>query len=118
MSNAHCAEAPSGGLGERPSFDCRAAHVHRWPNHRSRQQRAERRKGKRADYILRYRRDFPIAVVEAKAESEEAAMAVQQAKEYAEILKLRFAYGTNGRTIIEFDFITGLERGPHLILKR
>ena len=37
-------------------------------------------------------------------------MAVQQAKEYAEILKLRFAYGTNGRTIIEFDFITGLER--------
>jgi type I restriction enzyme R subunit len=28
--------------------------------------RAERRKGKRADYILRHTRDFPIAVVEAK----------------------------------------------------
>lgn len=28
----------------------------------------KRGKQKRADYILRYRRDFPIAVVEAKAE--------------------------------------------------
>jgi type I site-specific restriction endonuclease len=35
--------------------------------------KAERRKGKRADYILRYTRDLPIAVVEAKAEGEEAA---------------------------------------------
>ena len=33
-------------------------------------ERAERRKGKRADYILGYRRDFPIAVVEAKSEEE------------------------------------------------
>jgi type I restriction enzyme, R subunit len=29
--------------------------------------RATRKKQKRADYILHYRRDFPIAVVEAKA---------------------------------------------------
>jgi type I restriction enzyme R subunit len=72
--------------------------------------KAERRKGKRADYILRYTRDFPIAVVEAKAESEEAATGLQQAKDYAEILKLKFAYAANGRTIIEFDYITGLER--------
>lgn len=27
--------------------------------------RAERKKGKKADYLLRYTRDFPIAVVEA-----------------------------------------------------
>src|SRR6266404_7955476 len=47
--------------------------------------RAERRKGKRADYLLRYARDFPIAVVEAKPESEEAAAGLQQAKDYAEI---------------------------------
>jgi len=32
--------------------------------------KAVRRKGKRADYILRYTRDFPIAVVEAKPEEE------------------------------------------------
>jgi len=72
--------------------------------------RTERRKGKRADYILRYTRDFPIAVVEAKSEGEQAATGLQQAKDYAEILDLKFAYATNGREIIEFDRITGLER--------
>ena len=35
---------------------------------------------------------------------------MQQAKDYAEILKLKFAYATNGKEIIEFDYITGLER--------
>ena len=72
--------------------------------------RAERRRGKRADYLLRYTRDFPIAVVEAKAEYKQAADGLQQAKEYGGILSLRFAYATNGQEIIEFDFITGLER--------
>jgi type I restriction enzyme R subunit len=38
---------------------------------------ATRRPGKRADYILRYTRDFPIAVVEAKPESEPAAQGLQ-----------------------------------------
>src|SRR6266567_661655 len=71
---------------------------------------ARRRAGKRADYILRYTRDFPIAVVEAKSEDEPAATGLQQAKDYAEILNFKFAYATNGKTIIEFDYITGLER--------
>jgi type I restriction enzyme R subunit len=75
-----------------------------------RDNRAERRRGKRADYLLRYTRDFPIAVVEAKAEYKKAADGLQQAKEYSGILSLRFAYATNGPEIIEFDFITGLER--------
>jgi len=34
---------------------------------------------------------------------------MQQAKTYAHILGLKFAYATNGTTILEFDFITGLE---------
>src|SRR5262245_28341497 len=71
---------------------------------------AERRQGKRADYLLRYTHDFTIAVVEAKAEYKSAADGLQQAKDYAEILGLKFAYATNGEEIIEFDFITGLER--------
>ena len=70
----------------------------------------QRKKGKRADYLLRYTRDFPIAVVEAKSENEEAATGLQQSKDYAEILKLKFAYATNGIEIIEHDYITGLER--------
>jgi type I restriction enzyme R subunit len=72
--------------------------------------KAERKKGKRADYLLRYTRDFPIAVTEAKAEYKKAADGLQQAKDYAEILDLKFAYATNGKEIIEFDFIAGIER--------
>jgi type I restriction enzyme R subunit len=34
---------------------------------------------------------------------------LQQAKEYAEMLGLKFAYATNGRDIIEFDYFTGQE---------
>jgi type I restriction enzyme R subunit len=69
-----------------------------------------RLKQKRADYLLRYTRDFTLAVVEAKAEDHDAGEGMQQAKEYAEILGLKFAYATNGKRIFEFDFTTGLER--------
>ena len=68
-----------------------------------------RREQKRADYLLRYTRDFPVAVVEAKPESDSPGKGLQQAKEYAEILGLKFAYATNGRQIIEFDYLTGQE---------
>lgn len=64
---------------------------------------------KRADYLLRYTRDFSIAVVEAKPEGAPTGTGLQQAKEYAEILGLKFAYATNGHEIIEFDYITGVE---------
>jgi type I restriction enzyme R subunit len=79
---------------------------------------------KRADYLLRYQRNFPIAVVEAKPDEDPAGDGVQQAKEYAEILGLKFAFATNGREIIEIDFINGLETlredfpTPHELLQR
>lgn len=72
-------------------------------------QSAKRRTKKRADYLLRYTRDFALAVVEAKPESEAAGAGLQQAKDYAEILGLKFAYSTNGHEIVEFDYFTGLE---------
>lgn len=68
-----------------------------------------RRPQKRADYLLRYRRDFPIAVVEAKAAFKNPGDGLQQAKEYAQILGLKFAYSTNGYGIVEHDFLTGIE---------
>ncbi len=70
---------------------------------------ARRLDRKRADYLLRYTRDFLIAVVEAKPESDPPGTGLQQAKDYAEILGLQFAYATNGHWIIEFDFLTGRE---------
>lgn len=72
--------------------------------------RVRRRKQKRADYLLYYARDFTIAVVEAKASYKSAGDGLQQAKEYAEILGLKFCYASNGKDIIEFDFTTGQER--------
>ena len=65
---------------------------------------------KRADYLLYYRRDYPLAVVEAKEAGLSAEAGVQQAREYAEILGLKFAYATNGHRIIEIDYTTGTER--------
>ncbi len=65
---------------------------------------------KRADYLLNYTRDFPLAVVEAKAAYKLPADGLQQAKNYAEMLGLKFAYATNGQGIVEYDYFTGLER--------
>ena len=72
--------------------------------------KVRRGRRKRADYLLRYRPDFPIAVVEAKARYKDAAEGLQQARDYAETLGLRFAYATNGTTLIEVDYTTGVER--------
>src|SRR5690606_18129105 len=72
--------------------------------------KARRAKQRRADYLLYYRRDFPVAVVEAKEASLPAENGVQQAREYAEMLGLRFAYATNGHRIIEIDYTAGTER--------
>ena len=72
--------------------------------------KVRRGKQKRADYLLYYRRDFPLAVVEAKEIGLPAETGVQQAREYAEILGLKFAYATNGHRIIEIDYTTGTER--------
>jgi type I restriction enzyme R subunit len=68
-----------------------------------------RKPPKRVDFLLRYSRDFPLAVIEAKAAYRTAADAVQQARSYAEMLGLKFAYATNGQDIIEIDYFTGKE---------
>jgi type I restriction enzyme R subunit len=83
-----------------------------------------RQKGKKADYLLRYEESFPIAVVEAKDEDHEPAAGLQQAKDYARILGLSFAYSTNGHGIEEWDFTTNTQRAltayptPHELWQR
>jgi type I restriction enzyme R subunit len=66
-----------------------------------------RKKGNKADYLLRYRPDFPIAIVEAKPDWKLPGDGLQQAMDYAEILDLKFAYSTNGSGIVEHDYTTG-----------
>lgn len=71
---------------------------------------AKRGKPKRVDYLLSVSRDYPLAVVEAKAEYLSAAQGLQQAIDYATVLRLPFAYSTNGMGIVERDLLTGQER--------
>ena len=54
------------------------------------------RKGRHWAFLLQYTRDFTIAVVEAKSEDRPAGEGLQQAKEYAQVLGLKFAYSTIG----------------------
>ena len=68
-----------------------------------------RKPQKRADYLLRYKPNLMIAVVEAKASLKNHRDGLQQAKEYAQILDLKFAYSTNGKGIVEHDFLSGRE---------
>ncbi len=63
----------------------------------------------RADYVVEYRPGLPIAVVEAKREYAIPGKGLQQAKNYAQLLDLPFAYSTNGNGIVEDDRDTGLE---------
>ena len=58
---------------------------------------------KKADYILSYKPNLPLAVVEAKDNNHTIGAGMQQALEYAEILDLPFAYSSNGDAFLEHD---------------
>ncbi len=58
---------------------------------------------KKADYILFYKPNIPIAVVEAKDNNHSIGAGMQQALEYAEILDVPFAYSSNGDAFLEHD---------------
>lgn len=69
-----------------------------------------RGKAKFADYMLYYNRATPIAIVEAKDANHSVSHGMQQAKEYAEMMDIPFAYSSNGFGFQEYDFLTGRER--------
>lgn len=48
---------------------------------------------------------MPIAVLEAKEESRPPDEGLEQAKEYAALLDLPFAYSSNGHKFVEYDFL-------------
>lgn len=69
-----------------------------------------RGKAKFADYMLYYNRATPIAIVEAKDANHSVSHGMQQAKEYAEMMDIPFAFSSNGFGFHEYDFLTGKER--------
>lgn len=66
------------------------------------------KRGKRCfvDYLLIHNKTF-IGIVEAKSEDKEPTEGLQQAIEYAQKLRVRFIYSTNGRKIYQFDLREG-----------
>ena len=69
-----------------------------------------RGKMKKADYILYYKRNLPLAIVEAKDNKQSVGSGMQQGIEYAEILDIPFVYSSNGNAFLEHDMKNGTER--------
>lgn len=62
-----------------------------------------RGKQKRADYILYYKPNIPIAIIEAKSNKRSVNAGIQQGLNYAEILDIPSVYSSNGDGFYEHD---------------
>jgi type I restriction enzyme R subunit len=62
-----------------------------------------RGKAKRADYILYYKPNIPLAVIEAKDNNCHLGDGLQQALEYAQMLQLPFVFASNGDGFVFHD---------------
>lgn len=66
-----------------------------------------RGKKKRADYVLFYKNNFPLAVIEAKDNNHPVGAGLQQAIEYANALDISYVFASNGDAFVEQNLITG-----------
>ena len=64
-----------------------------------------RDKPKRADYVLYYKPNIPIAVIEAKDNNHHLGDGMQQAIDYGQALDVPFVYSSNGDAFLEHDFL-------------
>ncbi|MEI6579425.1 MAG: DEAD/DEAH box helicase family protein [Eubacteriales bacterium] len=69
-----------------------------------------RGKKKRADYILLYKPNMPLAIIEAKDNNHSLGDGMQQGIEYAVTLDIPFVYSSNGDGFIEHDMAKGTEK--------
>lgn len=69
-----------------------------------------RGKRKRTDYLLYYKPNLPLAIVEAKDNRHSIGDGMQQGIEYAKCLDVPFVYSSNGDGFLEHDMLCGKER--------
>ena len=69
---------------------------------------------KKADYILEYK-GMKLAVIEAKSDEKDVSEGVAQAKLYADALKIRYTYSTNGDEIWFIDMGIKDSKGEYII---
>ncbi len=62
---------------------------------------------KKIDYLLLFKNNLPLALVEAKGYDHDVNDGVGQALEYAELLDVPYAYASNGKVFHEEDRLTG-----------
>lgn len=62
---------------------------------------------KKVDYLLLFKNNLPLALVEAKGYDHDVNEGVGQALEYAALLDVPFAYASNGQVFHEEDRLTG-----------
>ena len=67
----------------------------------------KRGEAKKADYLLFFKPNIPLVVIEAKDNNHSVGDGMQQALEYAEILDVPFAYSSNGDAFLEHDRTAG-----------
>ncbi len=60
-----------------------------------------------ADYVLFYKENIPLAVIEAKKSVKDAKAGMQQAIEYAALLDVPFCFSSNGQAIVFRDATAG-----------
>lgn len=65
---------------------------------------------KRADYVLFYKPNLPLAIVEAKSGYKTVSAGIQQGIDYAQTLNIPFVYSSNGQGFYEHNLLTGEER--------
>ena len=63
----------------------------------------KRGEAKKVDYLLYYKPNIPIAVIEAKDNTHALGDGMQQALDYAELLDIPFAFSSNGDGFLEHD---------------
>ena len=72
------------------------------------------RQPKKVDYILEYN-GIKLAVIEAKSDELPVSVGVPQAKQYAEMLQIRYTYSTNGDEIYFIDMGVKNAKGDYII---
>lgn len=75
---------------------------------------AHRGKIKKVDYLMLWKDNVLLALVEAKGRDHRADEGYSQAVDYAKLLDVPFAYATNGDDLIEKDMISGLNKSMKL----
>ena len=73
-----------------------------------------RGKKKRVDYLLFYKPNIPLAVIEAKDNNHTPGAGLQQAISYADTLDIKYVYSSNGDEFVEQNLISGEVRSVPL----